>query len=457
MRIGLRPILLVLLCPTMATLPPTAAAQGGDCPEYRRLRASDGRGFDLFGHSVGVSGPYAVVGSQLADSPGTDSGAAYVFDVLTGVQLFKLTPDDLEAFDWFGHAIAVDEGVTVVGSPGDDDEGTDAGAVYLFDTSTGRQTAKLLPGDGVPGAHFGREVAICGSLVVVGAPDDDDNGPKSGSAYVFNAASGQLVAKIRPSDGEPAERFGDRVAIAGTTVAIGASADDENGPQSGSAYLFDAISGGQLFKLLPSDGSSGDYFGSSVAISSTAVLIGARWNDDNGTDSGCAYVFDPTTGVELRKLAPLDGSKSDSFGIFAALDSSLALIGAWKDADNGNYAGSAYLFDTATGAELAKLSPSNSDPGDQFGWRVALNNRIGLVGMRDDYDHSNPGAAFLFDARACGGCLPDWDEDGQVTEADLPAFLTGWSAGDVGTDLNHDGEIDTRDVVRFLIQWAAGC
>ena len=50
--------------------------------------------------------------------------------------------------------------------------------------------------------------------------------------------------------------------------------------------------GDQLFKLLPNDGAADDRFGWSVAISGATAIVGAYVDDDNGTDSGSAYLFD---------------------------------------------------------------------------------------------------------------------------------------------------------------------
>ncbi len=76
----------------------------------------------------------------------------------------------------------------VVGARGDDDNGPISGAAYLFDTATGQQTVKLLRDDGASYDYFGVTVAISGATVVVGAPADDDNGSNSGSAYLFDAS-----------------------------------------------------------------------------------------------------------------------------------------------------------------------------------------------------------------------------------------------------------------------------
>ncbi len=115
-----------------------------------------------------------------------------------------------------------------------DDTGTDSGSAYLFDATTGQQIAKLLPNDGAENDWFGFDVA--GYL-------DDDNGSLSGSANLFETTSGQQIAKLLPDDGAQDDRFGWSVAISGTTVIVGAYGHDDNGDFSGSAYIFERDEG----------------------------------------------------------------------------------------------------------------------------------------------------------------------------------------------------------------------
>jgi hypothetical protein len=109
---------------------------------------------------------------------------------------------------------------------------------------------------------------------------------------VFTRTGGEWTqqAKLVPSDGEAFDLFGHRVALGGDTAIIGAQYDDEN---SGSAYVFTRTGGvwTEQAKLLPSDGASGDHFGWTVALKGDTAVIGALGDDDNGTNSGSAYVF----------------------------------------------------------------------------------------------------------------------------------------------------------------------
>jgi len=68
--------------------------------------------------------------------------------------------------------------------------------------------------------------------------------------------------------------------------------EDQCYPEFGSAYLFDATTGQELLELTSSDEASGDEFGYSVSLDGDLALVGAWGNDDNGSNSGSGYVFD---------------------------------------------------------------------------------------------------------------------------------------------------------------------
>ena len=119
--------------------------------------------------------------------------------------------------------------------------------------------------------------------------------------YFAPFAAGALtpieVAKLVASDGAAGDYFGYSVAVDGDTALIGAYGDDNNGSNSGSAYVF-IRSGGSWVrqaKLTAPDGASSEYFGVSVAVDGdTAAVIGVRYDDDNGSNSGSAYVYSLT-------------------------------------------------------------------------------------------------------------------------------------------------------------------
>jgi hypothetical protein len=370
-------------------------AQAGVGDQLAKLLASDGAGAagDNFGFSVSISGTTAIVGAYLDDDNGTESGSAYLFDTVTGLQIAKLLPSDGAEGDQFGFSVSISGTTAIVGARLDDDNGSQSGSAYLFDTVTGLQIAKLLPSDGAAYDRFGISVSISGTTAIVGA---DDTGSQSGSAYLFDTVTGLQIAKLLPSDGAAGDSFGSSVSISGATAIVGAWGDDDNGTSSGSAYLFDTVTGLQLAKLLPSDGAANDFFGTSLSISGTTAIVGASGDDDNGAGSGSAYLFDTVTGLQIAKLLPSDGAAYDRFGISVSISGTTAIVGA---SDTGSQSGSAYLFDTVTGLQIAKLLASDGAANDQFGFSASISGTTTIVGANGDDDNGSfSGSAYLFEA-----------------------------------------------------------
>ena len=452
--------LLAAAASVLSTAP--AYADLGD--ELFKLLANDGAADDRFGVSVAISGAIAIVGAWQDNDSGDDSGSAYLFDTTTGQQIFKLLPDDGAADDRFGASVAISpDGIgAIVGAYFDDDNGFLSGSAYLFDTTTGRQIFKLLPNDGAEFDLFGISVEISpdGIGAIVGARLDDDNGPNSGSAYLFDTTTGRQIAKLLPNDGAFNDQFGVSVSISpdGIEAIVGAWQDDDSGDDSGSAYLFDIRTGQQIFKLLPDDGAAEDRFGLSVAISGATAIVGAFLDDDNGSNSGSAYLFDTTTGRQIAKLLPDDGAAGDEFGTSVGISGETAIVGAQRHDDNGEGSGSAYLFDisdVANPRQLFKLLADDGAVNDHFGISVAISGATAIVGANGDDDNgTDSGSAFLFDAAAPGKCPWDLDGDDTVGILDLLALLAAWGADPGGPpDFDGDGTVGILDLLTLLTNW----
>ena len=132
----------------------------------------------------------------------------------------------------------------VLGARGDDDAGMDSGSAYVFVRSgtTWTQQTKLTASDAAAGDSFGESVALSGDTIVVAAYEDDGAGMDSGSAYVFvrNGTAWSQQSKLTANDGAADDHFGESIALRGDTFVSGAPFDDDDGANSGSAYVFDA-------------------------------------------------------------------------------------------------------------------------------------------------------------------------------------------------------------------------
>ena len=381
----------------------------------QKLTASDGVASDYFSRSVSISGDTVVVGVDQDDDNGNASGSAYIFERdAKGIwsETAKLTASDGASGDYFGYSVSISGERLVVGSQYDDDNGISSGSAYVFERDefgTWSETAKLTASDGAEADNFGQIVSISGDTVVVGAFADSDNGTNSGSAYVFERdAKGTWseTAKLTASDGSANDYFGHNVSISGETVVVGAFQDDDNGSGSGSAYVFDRDEFGtwsETAKLTASDGSAIDYFGFSVSISGEIVVAGAYRDSGNDNSSGSAYVFDRDefgTWSETAKLTASDAAGGDYFGKSVSISGETVLIGADYDNDNSADSGSAYVFErdgAGTWSETAKLTASDGAANDYFGWKVSISGESMVVSANfDDDNGSNSGSAYVF-------------------------------------------------------------
>jgi hypothetical protein len=287
---------------------------------------------------------------------------------------------------------------------------------------TSAQMVQVLPSDLATKDRFGESVSIDSGFLLVGSKGDDDNGSGSGSAYLFevptdSGPAGYELVKFTANNGKAFDSFGESVALQDGIALIGAKGKDALGNNAGCAYLFDAdpsssTFGAQMAWLLPS-GDNLDWIGCSVALDSDLALVGAQGADVGAISPGAAFLFDadpssPTFGQELVKLTASDGGDGHNLGCSVSIAGGLALLGAEDATTTGGSTGAAYLFDVnpsspTFGAQLTKFVARNGAPGDKFGWSVSLSDGRALVGapFRDlpwflytKFD----GAAYLFDA-----------------------------------------------------------
>jgi hypothetical protein len=359
---------------------------------------------DRFGISVSINDDYALVGAVFGTNLEFDSGSAYVFrrddngtpgdrGDDTWVQVDKLTASDGAEGDWFGASVSVSGDRAIVGAyrvdadcPADD-RGCDTGAAYVFrrdDNGTPLEPGddfwieedKLSASDAAAGDTFGISVSISDDRAIVGAFLSDAAGEDSGAAYVFwRDDNGTPLDpgddfwveedKLTPSDLAEGDSFGIAVSIDGDLAVVGSPFDDDGAIDAGSAYVFALEDNGtpsdksddfwvDVAKLTASDPALGNEFGGSVAIDGDLIVVGSRYDDDAGEDSGSAYVFkrvdDPASGesggrwVQRAKLSPSDAAEGDSFGVSVSISGERAVVGAWYDDDAGADSGSAYVF-----------------------------------------------------------------------------------------------------------------
>lgn len=407
------------------------------------IRASDGFAGAWFAHQVSGAGDvngdgYAdiIVSAQGDDALGVQAGAAYVYlgsanGIDTGTEL-KITASDGGPEQFFGVVVSGAGDVNndgyddvIIGAQKDDATDVDAGAAYIYLGSSGGidvgSELKILATDGAAADLFGCAVSATGDVngdgfddVIVGAFQDGDVEPLSGSAYVYlGSASGidpNTEAKISASTPQALGMFGYSVAGAGDVdgdgyddIIVGSFGD------LGSVYLYHGSSSGPDLttesRISSSDRSYNDFFGYTLSSAGDVnadgyddIIVGAFSSYQVASASGSAYIFFGTaTGVDAAseiKLVPSDGAQDDFFGGSVAgsdLDGdgfSDVIIGAMgDDTASSPDAGSAYIYlGSATGIDVmseTKVSDVNANNDDIYGFSVAGAGDVNGDGFND--------------------------------------------------------------------------
>lgn len=412
-----------------------------------------------FGSSVSISGNLMVVGAPdfFLNTP----GAAYLYERDSlGAWNFvkKLLPDDGRQGDEFGWSVAVSGTTVVIGAPNESHDTNEdnidesaVGAAYIFSKDQGGVNnwglVKKLVATSEAGDKFGYSVAISGNLVVGGAylESHDINGDgveeaRAGAAYVFQKDRGGTnnwgeVKRLIANDDATFDQFGVSVSISGSTVVVGAWAEDHdtdgNGTLeggAGAAYIFSKDQGGtntwgQVKKLVASDDAANDFFGWSTSISGTTVVVGTYQEthdtDGNGTEefaAGAAYIFSKDQGGinrwgQVKKLIAGDDAEDDRFGWSVAISGTTVVVGAYTEdhevdgvAGDGSAVGAAYIFRRDQGGtniwgQVSKLTAGDGAESDEFGYSVSTNSNRVVVGARrnSNANGTNAGAVYNYE------------------------------------------------------------
>lgn len=330
---------------------------------------------------VGNNAAFYFPHSPANDNARSNAGAAYVFVKTGGTwqqQAFLKGNNDgnYRQYNYFGTSVAIDGERIVVGAPL---ATANAGAAYVFERAT--QTVNItLPGGGViPFSYpawsatafltatggealddFGKSVAVAHRTVIVGAPGEDSNGSSpvdnsaedSGAAYRF-----ELLADNSWSDGayikaaavDAHDYFGQAVAasVVGDKeiLAIGAPYADSNGSDASDNSMQNAgavtvltrtTSGGSSHTarhwLTANNAESSDSFGATVALSADTLLVGAHFENSDGShannnlkfNAGAAYVFQLSSDVshwaQVSYVKAPNIARDDRFARAVAID-----------------------------------------------------------------------------------------------------------------------------------------
>lgn len=292
-------------------------------------------------------------------------------------------------------AMSVDGSTVAIGSPDYDNNGVNRGRVKIYAWSQiandwvqkGKPIAGTARGD-----KAGKTLALAanGSRIIIGAPENDDNGENSGQAIVYEwnptdkawQQVGRAIGGLR--FGEQAGCVVD-ISADGATIAVCARLHNGvRGSNSGNTRIFnwndDRNAWIQLGEGIDGEAASdgvSDY-AMALAADGTRIVIGASANDGNGTNSGHARIFEWNGVTWVQMGTDIDGDARHDYSGYAvdiSADGTTVAIGAPRNDSNGYSSGQTRVFSwdalSHTWVQMGR-SINGENARDEAGSSVAL-------------------------------------------------------------------------------------
>jgi FG-GAP repeat len=339
-----------------------------EAAEKARLPGAAANG--KLGSAIAADGAFVAV----AEPGVTDGRVAIYQSTPTGWVLDGTVTADpaAGAASGFGAALAMSGTTLVVGAPSDDSDAADVGAIYVFARQNGswnrlRRLTSLLPLSG-----YGSAVAVSpAGLIAVGSPNETRG---QGAAYAYaNFGDINQADRVRliASNADDLDHFGTSVAISGTIVLVGApdedggtavAGTDNSATDAGAVYKFVLGSAGAAYLKGPR--APGEHYGQFLASSPAAVLIARRGS------SSAFDTFTPT--VASRYTTTLAGSLNA-----ISLDGDRVAVGQTL---SGNRRVTVYRLDSSAVQMAPPFTGSGASGADDFAAALALRGNRLFVG-----------------------------------------------------------------------------
>lgn len=357
----------------------------------------------------------------------------------------KIFADDGVGEDYFGNSVSIYGDFAIVG--------THNNAAYLYKKANDQWlfVEKILASDSVNTIGFGSSVFINNDYMIIGENHGYNN--SSGSAYIYHkeGENWSEIDVIEASGSPICDQYGCSVTITedGNYAIVGAFNDEENGGGSGAAYIYNrsGLVWNLQTKIMAFDGAIYDLFGYSVSITDNYLFISALNDDDNGEQAGSVYVYQ-NTGSNWdfhSKLIASHYTLHDRFGWSTSVNGDNIVIGA-----PGEEIGEAYIFrlDISNWIEDAILTASDGFYYDHFGRSVSISNDYIVIGACDCPDVACSASAYFFEKEGL-----DWIERNKLTIENWGAF--GYSVSISGENAivgaNLDWGISNATGAAYLI------
>ena len=316
-------------------------------------------------HAISTNGEWIAVGASGDDTFGTNAGAVHLFkhdglDWNYQGALSHMAPNGNIGYDAFGKAVSMEGDRMVVGSSAENGEGG-KGAIHYFEYSVFLDMwleTGYIPSEGTANGsvtRFAKSLDISGEWMIVGEYGDNTNGNLAGAAHIYHFQNQCWHPHISFYGHEAGDRLGKDVSISGLRAVAGSPMAGLDGlSQSGAVTLYEYLeySGDEslwteTFHFIPDAVQNWDRFGTALDLDGDLLAVGAPTDDNNGQNAGLGYFLFDCSSADLECVAEgsaCDAEPNDRFGFDVAVSDGLAAIGAERDDNIFEEAGSVYVL-----------------------------------------------------------------------------------------------------------------
>ena len=343
----------------------------------------------------------------------------------------KVPPQEIDAYEGFGNALAARNGVVVVGTRGE--------KTHIYTTDT--DGAALVPSAVLRTQNFKqsgsarKSVAVQNlATVLVGDSGSGFVAPSAGAVRVYTLVGGAWTPQttIAPEYLQSHESFGSSMALYNRMLVVGASRQDS----SGAVYVYSYVNGGwrNPLRLVPGDTAPNQEFGYSISADDEHIVVGAP--GDGFGKNGAIYVYTRSSdGWSVVKTVQDNRRQGARFGTAVLLSDGMLFVGAMRDDQGRDRLNSgvvyAYVKQGGLWQVVQKLTPQSDDTGAEFGAAIARSGNMLAIGApRGNAGRRKSGAVYLYRQTVAGG---EWSLDRVIAP-------TGLRSGDrFGASVAFDG------------------
>ena len=340
------------------------------------------------GHAIGTKGDWLVAGVPYDVDPDQnidDFGSIRIFKRQGNEWINKWSIENPGfSSDHFGKSIGLTATHIIAGADynkvGDNNEQGKA-YIFLYTDQTIVSQATLMASDGAAFDHFGNTSAIDGIYAAVGAPMRDIAGQGNvGGVYIYtrNGTFWPQTKVLGPIDGTNGDGFGTTIALSGSYLAIASPGKTVNGVfNAGKVYAYkysQALLDWVLIAQIQSPNLSTDeFFGRALCFGDNKLFVGAPGVLGGiNTPPGKVYVYgvnDVNSTISYQTLVTSpDVQVGDGFGAsIACLDSTMLIGSKYADVGAGNDQGKAYAF-KRTGGQWIQQAILTSSSNESTMW-----------------------------------------------------------------------------------------